>query len=397
MASTTRSGRLGLVPPRYGPSVIGGAEVVLAELGRGLAARGWEVEVLTTCARSHYTWENAYLPGPSRDGAVTVHRFPTVHDGDKAARDLIERRIQLGLPVGLGQQRVWANNNFRVPELFHHLLRHEAGYRAVVLSPYLFWTTLACSAVAPARTVVMPCLHDEHYAYLEVFRPLLAESGLLWFLSEPEHDLGHRLGPLANHRVTGAGVRDPGSYDPEGWRRRHGIDRPFVLFAGRREKGKGWEELLRAFTVAVVDFGVDLDLVTMGVGPVEPPPAVASRVVDLGFVPADEVPSVFAAAAAYVQPSPNESFSRTVMEAWLAGSGVIASAASEVVAWHCRRSGAGILYSHADELVQALVLVGAEPGALRRLAPAGREYVRREYSWPAVLDRMEAALEELPQ
>lgn len=388
--------RLAFVPPRYGTDVVGGSESVVREAAHGLAARGWQVDILTTCARSHYTWQNAYAPGSFSDGAVTVHRFPTVHDGDKLARDTIERRIQLGLPVTGDEERVWLNGNFRVPELFHHLLRHAGEYRAIVLSPYLFWTTVNCSVVAPARTVVMPCLHDEHYSYLDLFRPVLGQSGQIWFLSGPEHDLAHRLGPLAPHRVTGAGVHVPASYDAEGWRRRRGITGPFVLYAGRREHGKGWDELLGAYTRAVIDHGLDLDLVTMGVGPVEPSPAVASRVVDLGFVDESEVPSVFAAASVYVQPSRNESFSRTIMEAWLAGTAVIANSASEVVAWHCRRSGAGITYADADELVQALVVAAEHPEALGRLAAGGRDYVLAEYAWPTVLDRMEIALAELP-
>ena len=33
-----------------------------------MAARGWEVEVLTTCARDHYTWANHYPAGTSADG-----------------------------------------------------------------------------------------------------------------------------------------------------------------------------------------------------------------------------------------------------------------------------------------------------------------------------------------
>lgn len=369
---------------------------MLREAAHGLAARGWEVDILTTCARSHYTWQNAYAPGSFSDGGVTVHRFPTVHDGQKLARDTIERRIQLGLPVTADEERVWLNGDFRVPELFHHLLGHAGDYHAIVLSPYLFWTTVNCSVVAPAKTVVVPCLHDEHYAYLELFRPVLGRSAQVWFLSEPEHDLAHRLGPPAPHRVTGAGVHVPASYDPEGWRRRRGVTRPFILYAGRRESGKGWDQLLGAYTRAVIDHGLELDLVTMGVGPVDPAPVVASRVVDLGFVDEAEVPSVFAAAAVYVQPSRNESFSRTIMEAWLAGTGVIASSASEVVAWHCRRSGAGITYADFDELVQALVVAAEHPEALRRLAAAGRDYVLAEYAWPAVLDRLEAALAELP-
>ncbi len=84
------------------------------------------------------------------------------------------------------------------------------------------------------------------------------------------------------------------------------------------------------------------------------------------------------------------------MESWLAGTGVIANAGSAVVAWHCGRSGAGFTYRDPDELAQSLALVAEQPEAMRALAPQGRDYVLRDYTWPVVLDRMEAALEELP-
>ena len=294
---------------------------------------------------------------------------------------------------------MWLHGNVRVPDLFHYLLANHEQYDAIVFSPYLFWTTAVGWQVAPEKTIVVPCLHDEHYAYLDLFRPMLSEVAQLWFLSEPEHELGHRLlgaGQLARHRTTGSGIHQPSSYDARGFRDRHRLgDRPFVLYAGRREDGKGWPQFLDAFTRAVLVHDADIDLVTTGVGIVDPSPLVAARVHDLGFLEDAELASAFAAASAYVQPSRNESFSRTIMEAWLAGTGVIANAASEVVAWHCRRSEAGIVYEEHEELVQAIVLVASDPTILDSLAPKGREYVQREYSWPAVLDRMEEGLRDL--
>jgi glycosyltransferase involved in cell wall biosynthesis len=396
MNDAATKGRLAFVTPRYGEGVVGGSESVLREAAQGLVERGWEVDILTTCAVDHHTWANAHPPGEFVEEGVRVHRFPTVHDGDKLMRDTIEGRIQLGLPVTPDEQRLWLNGTFRVPELFHHLLVHASSYRAVVLSPYLFWTTVSCAVVAPEKTIVMPCLHDEYYAYLEIVRPVLSDPAQVWFLSEPEHELGHRLAELAPHFVTGAGVHVFDRGDAAKGRELTGTSRPFVYYGGRREGGKGWFELLGAFTRAVVEYGADLDLVTTGVGPVEPAGIVADRVHDLGMLDYESLPHVFAAAAAFVLPSKNESFSRVIMESWLAGTGVVANAGSAVVAWHCERSGAGITYADPDELVQAMVLLGEQPEVLRALAPSGREYVLREYTWPVVLDRMEAALAELP-
>ena len=91
--------RIALVPPRYGPDVVGGAELVLREVAHGLAARGWQVDVLTTCARDHYTWANHYpaattrrrrrhghpLPGGERHHGPRPRR-PGAHHGPRARR-----------------------------------------------------------------------------------------------------------------------------------------------------------------------------------------------------------------------------------------------------------------------------------------------------------------------
>lgn len=167
-----------------------------------------------------------------------------------------------------------------------------------------------------------------------------------------------------------------------------------MLYAGRGEGAKGWEGLLESFARAVLGRGLDLSLVTMGVGEVRPPADVADRVIDLGFLDDADRDDAFAAAAAYVQPSRYESFSRTVMEAWLAGTLVVANGASAVVRWHCERSDAGLVYDDELELEQCLAFVAERPDEASRLARPGRRYVLDDYTRPAVLDRVEATLEE---
>lgn len=385
-------GRIGFVPLRYGDDVVGGSEAVSREAAHGLARRGWDVEILTICARDHYTWANEYPPGTSVNGGLTVRRFPTVVPRASRRWETINASIREGEQVSIDEQVDWVNGLFRVPDMFHHLVRHAADYDALIFSPYLFWPAVACSAIRPERTVVIPCLHDEPYAHLPLYQPLLSESASVWFLSEPEHQLGHRLGSVAaRHSVTGAGVDIPAVYDVEGFRRRHGISRPFVLYAGRREDGKGWNWLVHAFTRAAQRGRLPFDLVTIGVGPPGESP-LGDRVIDLGFLDDRERDNAFAAAAVYVQPSRNESFSRTIMEAWLAGTPVVANGESDVVTWHCERSGGGLVYSDEIELEECLVALADDPTAAAVLAAAGRDYVLANYAWAAVLDRMEADL-----
>ena len=390
MTAPRSHGRIGFVPPRFGERVVGGAEAVLREVAQGFASREWDVEVLTTCARDHFTWANEYAPGAEQVGDLTVRRFPTAVSHDRRDRKRFEAAILAGDALSVDEQQRWMNDDLRVPELFHHLVDHAQDYRALVFAPYMFWTTFAGAQVAPERSVLMPCLHDEAYARLEIFQPVFSGCAGAWFLSEPEHALAHRLYTVpGRHEVVGSGVRVPATYQPERFRERHGIRDRFVLFAGRREGGKGWELMLDAFARAVQRHSLPFSLVTMGTGIVRPPESIRDRVIDLGFVDEEERDDAFAAADAYIQPSPHESFSRTIMEAWLAGTLVIANGASEVVRWHCDRSGAGLTYDDDLELGQCLAFAAESPRGAAALAGRGRAYVLEHYAPDAVLQRQE--------
>ena len=82
------------------------------------------------------------------------------------------------------------------------------------------------------------------------------------------------------------------------------------------------------------------------------------------------------------------------MEAWLAGTPVIANEGSDVVAWHCERSGAGLVYADTEELEQCLAFVAEAPEAAAELGRRGRPYVLENYQWEGVLDRVEERLAE---
>lgn len=394
ITASDRTGRIGLVPARFGAGTVGGAEVVMAEIAHGLRDRGWDVEILTTCATDHFSWVNVMPPGLSEQDGLTVRRFPAVFEAT-AERGHYERSILAGHRLSIEAQQRWMNGGMRVPELYHYLLDHAEQYRALVFTPYLFWVAFACAQVAPSRSLLWTCLHDEPYAYLDLFQPVLTGVAGLFFQTQPEHELAHRIAsPLAEHAEVGCGVHAPTGYDPEGFRRRYGIDGRFLLYAGRREGAKGWDDLLAAFASATARSELPFSLVTMGVGPVDAPREIAGRVIDVGFLSDDERDNAFAAADAYLQPSRYEAFSRTIMEAWLAGTPVIGNAGSDVVAWHCQRSGAGLLYDDEYELEQCLRFVAEAPQAAGELARSGRAYVLAHYTWNTVLDNIERALRQ---
>lgn len=382
------------MPVRFGDDLVGGAELLVREMADGLAARGWDVEVLTGCTRDHFREPRHYAPGvTARPGAARLRRFASVASSHRADRVLGNREIAAGRSLSAADQYRWCNDDVRVPGLFDHLVDHAADYRALVFAPYLYWTTVAGTLVAPERSVLVPCLHDEPTAALDLYTRAFRDVRGVWFLTEPEADLARRLHPdLAPHAVIGAGVHEPARADAERFRARHGIRGPFALYAGRREDGKAFGALVEDFVAAVAPGSLPITLVVAGPGEARLPAGAAAHVVDVGLLDAHDRDDAMAAATAVIQPSPFESFSRTMMEAWLAESFVIANRASAVSAWHCARAGAGATYAGPEELAIAL-RQALEPTA-RADGARGRAYVRREYTWPIVLDRIEVLLDE---
>jgi glycosyltransferase involved in cell wall biosynthesis len=393
MHGDRREGRLAFVPVRFGDEVIGGAEMLTRELAEGLAERGWSVDVLTGCARDHFGEAHWYRPGETglAHGARLV-RFSSVTSRHRAQRVLGNRRLDRGDALDERSAYRWLNDDVRVPGLFEYLVDHGHQYRAIVAAPYLYWTTVATAAVAADRTVLLPCLHDEPTAALPVYDAMFRDARGCWFLTEPEADVARKRWPeLTEHAVVGAGVRVPDGYEPGRFRARYGIEDPFVFYAGRRESAKGFGRLVERFAASAVQLPAPLRLVVAGPGPAPIPDTARPFVVDVGPLAERDRDDALAAARAVVQPSPNESFSRTMMEAWLAGTFVLANGESAVSRWHCERSGAGAVYGHDGDFAEWM----------RRLADpswsppdgGGRAYVLREYTWPVVLDRVEELID----
>jgi glycosyltransferase involved in cell wall biosynthesis len=369
----------------------------MRELATELSLRNWQVDVITTCARSNYTWQNDYPSGLTHvQDRMTVRRFPIVLPPSWDSRIKYEGRIWRGDNVTFDEQLEWLNGLFTVPELFQYLVERESQYDALIFSPYLFWTTAMGATVAPERTVVIPCLHDEPYARLEVLQAALRGPSTVWFLSEPERDLADRLCGLSKHHsVVGAGIKVPTSYDPEDFRVRHGIPGPFLLYVGRREKGKGWGWLRDAYRFAQSHLDAPISLVTVGGGIDNDQREPRNPGIDLGHIGDQEVANACSAALALAQPSPNESFSRVMMEAWLAGTPVIATDQSDVVKWHSARSGGALLVADEIEFAYALDFLLSNPDTARDIGARGREYVLGHYQMQDVVDRIEQELLDL--
>jgi glycosyltransferase involved in cell wall biosynthesis len=232
-------------------------------------------------------------------------------------------------------------------------------------------------------------LHDEEFARLDIYKPIFRDARGITFNSEPEAELARGIFDLPRRwEVIGEGVDVPEGADPQRFRAKYGIEGEFLLYSGRREWGKNVDVLVSNFGRYVNRTSKDLKLVLTGKGEVRIPSELAHHVVDLGYVPDQDAQDAFAAATVVCQPSLWESFSRLIMEGWLASKPVLAFGECAVTAHHVRTSEGGLLYYDATQFEVALGLLLDQPKLREDMARNGREYVLRNYRWDDVIDRL---------
>lgn len=386
--------RIAFVCPRFaeGPTV-GGAETLLKNLAVRAASAGLEVTFLTTCATNHFTWANELPAGPRTIDNINVIFFPVNEDRDVPAFLRAQEIISRSGVFTDNDEDVWLRNNVNSTSLCDHLREHGGQYDRIVMGPYLFGLIYFAAMIQPAKTILVPCLHDEPFAYLKSFRKMFRTVHGFMFNTVPERDLACRLYGLepGNLSVVGMGLM-PFDADQTAFAGKHGLSAPYVIYSGRREPLKGTPLLIDYITAFRGRTERDVKLVFTGSGQIDIPSELSPHVIDLGFVSEEEKRDAMAGAVAFCHPSVNESLGIVILEAWLAQTPALVHGKSEVLRYQCKSSNGGLWFHTYPEFEEELILLLDNDGICSELGRSGREYVLREYSWKAVEPKMLEAL-----
>lgn len=391
---------IAFVSPRFSEQgTVGGAETLLKRLAEYAASADCDVSMLTTCAEDHFTWANTLPPGRKQVGALHVEYFPVDDNRDRSAFLRIQQAISNGRDISEQEQRTWVRNSVNSRALYDHLRNHVRAYDAIVMGPYLFGLIFEAGRICPEKTVLVPCLHDEPFAYLSIMRELFDSVAGFMFNAEPERELASRLFSIPDEKchVVGMGLDDFNA-DPDDIARAYKkINAPYLIYAGRREPLKGTPLLLdyvRAFRERT---GRDIKLVFTGSGEINAPAELAEHIVDLGFVSEEKKHNAMAGALAFIHPSINESFGIVLLESWLAQTPVLVHTQSHVLRWQCQRSGGGFWFRNYPEFEEELLLLLKNKKLRDTLGTAGRAYVLQEYNWERVGNKLLDVLNSLRQ
>jgi len=384
--------KIGFVIPWYSEKIPGGAEMELRGLTTHLHESGVETEILTTCVKEFSAnWnENYFRAGVEKVHGFTLRRFK-VRKRDTAAFDAVNFKIMNGRSITDAEQEIYVRESVNSPELYEYMRVHKDEYALFVFIPYMFGTTYNGMQVCPEKTVMIPCFHDEAYVYLDIYKPVFERIAGIIYHAQPEFELANRVFDFSSVKqaVLGEGVYTEITSDGERFRRKYGIEESFILYAGRKDKGKMVHILLKYFEEYKKRRASDMRLVLIGGGEIELPAELvkSGEVVDLGFIDVQDKYDAQAAALALCQPSQFESFSLVIMESWLSRRPVLVNAKCEITRNFASLTNGGLYFDNYFEFEGALNYLMDNPREANQMGENGRQYVLSNFAWDVIVER----------
>jgi glycosyltransferase involved in cell wall biosynthesis len=397
---------------------IGGSELVFQRIGEGLAARDLEVAVFTSTARStadfvasnaetlQAGWENIngvrvkrisyrqFPPWMRRGLDVTSHLWSTLHW------------------PGYGYLKtLWVGPH--LPDLVSGAVRWAPDVIAATAAPFLPLYKAAEAATRSAVPVaIMPCLHpgDRWVMDNPALLTLLQNADGVMALTPYEATFLRALNVAADRVfLIGGGVAaDAQATARRGLRLEHRIadEEPIVLFFGRKEEGKGIQDVLEAMvrvwqrdepgTLVLAGASTEYSRTALDRVIARLPPVWKQRVVVRDDVAEDEKWGWYTECRVLAHPSRVESFGLVYLEAWLCGKAVIGGRTGPQASLiDVGRNGLLVQPGNVEELATQLRRLLFEPDLAAALGRSGREKVLKDFTWDAVVDRAAAMYSHL--
>ncbi len=397
-----------VVIPWFGAELRGGAEMHAFEIVTRLAQRGHPVEVLTTCCAAFgENWsENQLASVDEVSDGYMIRRFPVraanaaaFHGVNGKLLSVSKETLRPGIsPCSEEDAAIFTTENINSPVLLDFLKAHHKRYRAFLFLPYLYGPILKGLPHVADRAWLLPCLHDEVYAYLPQVADIMRAARRILFNSEGEKILASRIfgtGILDRSLVVGGGVPSipdltADSRLPPNWGLEPGR---YLLCLGRRDPTKNVDFLVAAFCRFRQQYPQsDLKLVLAGPGDKDYGAGTDGAVIDLGLVDETSKHLLLRDTRALVSASTNESYSRVIMEAWLHGRAVLAHSAclATACAVDIAKGGWVVGETEADWASAIAKLEATTPAELDALGAKGLAYAQEYANWDVAIARFEA-------
>jgi glycosyltransferase involved in cell wall biosynthesis len=383
--------KLAFVIQRYGLEVNGGAELHCRWLAERMARRH-QVEVFATRALDYLEWRNHYPKGTEVVNGIPVHRS-TVKRTRNARVFASLSNICFHEAHTREEEEAWVRENGPYsPELVRAVTAARTRFDRIFFYCYRYYHSYHGVPAVAERAILVPTAEEDPAIGLEIMKPLFrAPRGVVYLTPEEQALVADASGNASLPSVViGSGINLPEADPSLDFRLEHGLERPFVLYVGRIDRNKGALTLFAYFKKFLEETRADVDLVLAGKPAVEVPDH--PRIRHVGFISEQEKVAALRQCRLLVMPSPYESLSVIVLEAWKLGVPVLANARCKVLAGQCLRSNGGLFYHGYAEFAEGLRLLLEKDDLAASLGRQGQAYVEREYSWETIDAKMDELL-----
>ncbi len=384
--------RIAIVVQRYGKDVVGGAETLSRDVAERLNSNGYDVTVFTTTAKDYVTWKNHYKEGESILNGVLIKRFDS--EKERNIEEFNKYSTEFFNPDNKSRnENEWIElQGPYCPELIEAIEKEQDNYDLFMFFTYLYHTTVEGLKVIKKPKVLFPTAHDELPIYLNLMKDVFSLPDSFFFLTESEMNLVKRLfNPSKNLALIRTGIEFKEDINNLLIKNNYPLIIPFMLYAGRIEKGKGLDLVFNAY--GELRNRILLDFVLIGKKLMDIPEIEGIKY--LGFVSEEEKLSAFNQAYFSIQPSPVESLSITTLESFTQKTPVLVNSQSDVLLEHIRYSNGGFSYSNEGEFINNAIKLYNSKKLRKEMGERGYDYVKNYFSWEVVIDKIKKEIEKI--
>lgn len=385
--------KLAIVIQRYGADLTGGSEHLCRMIAERLAARGHEIDILTTCARDYISWKNEYAPGRSVLNGVTVYRFPTTKTRDLDSFNKFSEQIYYNHHTIADELKWLEDQGPFCPALIDVLKSTHKSYERLVFFTYLYYPTYHGLQVAPEKSILVPTAHNEPAIRLTIFRDVFSKPYALVYNTSPEMEfVKSAFGTKQYQQVAGVGVDLQHVINRKAFKRKQGLIEDYFYYAGRIDAGKGCQEMVDFYLRKKRDEG-DLPLLMLS-GHLSMELPRDPSIVYLGYLSDQEKMEAMQGALCVIIPSMMESLSLVLLEAFASRTPVLVKEASPVLKDHCVKSNAGLFYNDYEDFSACLDYLMERPHTRHQMGINAQRYIQKNYTWNRVLSIYEQILSQ---
>lgn len=375
-----------IITARFLQNASGGAEKLAYDYASILSESN-DVTVCTSSAKDYVSWKNEFPKGERIENSIRVLRFPVTQTRNMTKMNhILNQCLEKGESVSEKEQWEFLKEQGPYcPDLINYITKEQNSYDLAILIGYLYYPVVASIPNLKIPFVIVPTFHDEPPFRLPMYKKVYSNNFIYSFNAPEEMSVyeSYTKQKVSSYFLIGTYLVD--HFVPE----KFTISKSNQLITiGRIEPAKGYPELFQYFeNWQLYSHRKDISLKCLGsVSSLEIP---KNPLINFtGFVSEEEKISEIQKSFLLLNPSAFESFSISIMEAWIQKKPVLVNANSSVMRGHCLRSQGGLYYSDSLSFQRTLDFLLENREIATRLGRNGREYVLKNFSKDAIRKKL---------